>query len=98
MTAKRETNSGVFSAVSRILRLDINRFRGIRTLKWVPHSGVNVVIGGGDVGKTTILEAIALLLSPTNQNSLTDFDYYDRDATEGFAIDAVLALSPETAS
>jgi len=42
-----------------ILRLTIERFRGIETLIWYPEPGVNVILGGGDVGKTTILDAIA---------------------------------------
>jgi AAA15 family ATPase/GTPase len=32
---------------------------------------VNVILGGGDVGKTTILEAIALLFSPVNPTMLS---------------------------
>jgi predicted ATP-dependent endonuclease of OLD family len=50
-----------------ICALTIARFRGITSLKWKPSRGVNVILGGGDVGKTTILEAIALLLSPVTQ-------------------------------
>ena len=44
--------------------LTVERFRGIQSLTWRPSIGLNVVLGGGDVGKTTILDAIALLLSP----------------------------------
>jgi putative ATP-dependent endonuclease of the OLD family len=53
-----------------IYALAIERFRGITTLQWKPSRGVNVILGGGDVGKTTILEAIALLLSPVNPTTL----------------------------
>ena len=45
---------------------NIDRFRGIKTLSWRPSRNVNLVLGGGDVGKTTILDVLALLLSPTN--------------------------------
>jgi len=55
-----------------IYALTIERFRGITSLKWQPSRGVNVILGGGDVGKTTILEAIALLLSPVNPTTLTE--------------------------
>jgi putative ATP-dependent endonuclease of OLD family len=34
-----------------IRRLTIDRCRGIEKLVWYPESGVNVIIGGGDVGK-----------------------------------------------
>lgn len=75
-----------------IYALTIERFRGITSLKWKPSRGVNVILGGGDVGKTTILEAIALLFSPVNPTTLSDPDYHDRDIAAGFSIEAVLFL------
>jgi recombinational DNA repair ATPase RecF len=39
-----------------IYALTIERFRGITSLKWKPSRGVNVIIGGSDVGKTTYPE------------------------------------------
>jgi putative ATP-dependent endonuclease of OLD family len=75
-----------------IYQLVIERFRGIKALSWHPARGVNVILGGGDVGKTTILDAIALLFSPTNPTILSDTDYYARDENAGFAIEAVVAL------
>jgi putative ATP-dependent endonuclease of the OLD family len=35
--------------------LSNERFRGIKTLSWRPAKGVNAILGGGDIGKTTIL-------------------------------------------
>jgi putative ATP-dependent endonuclease of the OLD family len=49
-----------------IARLTIERFRGVASFTWQPAKGTNIVLGGGDAGKTTILDAIALLLNPTN--------------------------------
>ncbi len=40
-----------------IMRLTIERFRGVASLTWLPAKGTNVVLGGGDAGKTTILDA-----------------------------------------
>ncbi len=51
---------------SQIRRLNIQRFRGIELLTWKPSEGLNIILGGGDVGKSTILDAIGLLLYPTN--------------------------------
>src|SRR5438034_1189283 len=85
---------GVKMSASVIYRLAIERFRGIKALPWHPAKGVNVVLGGGDVGKTTVLDAIALLLSPTNPTTVPDTDYHARDIDKGFSIEAVLALSP----
>jgi putative ATP-dependent endonuclease of the OLD family len=75
-----------------IYHLAIERFRGIKTLSWRPEKGLNVILGGGDVGKTTILDAIALLLNPTNFSNLLDTDYYLRDVDAGFEIEAILSL------
>lgn len=75
-----------------IRRLTIKRFRGIEKLRWRPSAGVNVLLGGGDVGKTTILEAIALLLNPTNASTLSDSDYWQREYEKGFEIGAVMSL------
>ena len=79
-----------------IYHLNIERFRGIKHLPWHPAKGVNVILGGGDVGKTTILDAIALLLSPTNATTLSDTDYHARDIDAGFVIEAVLTLPPSS--
>ena len=75
-----------------IYHLAIERFRGIKTLSWHPARGANVILGGGDVGKTTILEAIALLLSPTNPATLSDTDYHARAVDAGFVVEAVVSL------
>ena len=75
-----------------IRQLKIERFRGIEKLTWNPESGVNLILGGGDVGKTTILDAIALLLNPTNSMILSDADYWHREVEKGFCIEAVMSL------
>src|ERR1700719_2684418 len=79
-------------SASTVYHLLIERFRGIHHLSWNPTAGVNVILGGGDVGKTTILDAIALLFSPTNPSVLSDTDYYGRDDEAGFAIEAIVSL------
>src|SRR3989304_5588793 len=75
-----------------IYRLAIERFRGVKTLLWHPSKDLNVILGGGDVGKTTILDAIGLLLSPTNPTSVFDTDYHSRNIAEGFAIEAIVSV------
>jgi putative ATP-dependent endonuclease of OLD family len=54
--------------------------------------GINLILGGGDAGKSTILEAVALLLSPNNSTVLTDADYYGRRIADGFVIQAIMFL------
>ncbi len=75
-----------------IRRLTIERFRGVEKLVWKPAPGMNIILGGGDVGKTTVLEAIALLLSPSNTAAVSESDYWQRDTTQEFAIEAVMTL------
>lgn len=87
-----ELDENALSAAPTILRLSIDRFRGIESLKWYPLGGVNVVLGGGDVGKSAILDAIALLLAPTNGSVLSDTDYWQRKPEDEFAIEAVVRL------
>lgn len=78
-----------------IYSLVIERFRGIKLLSWHPCGGVNLILGGGDVGKTTLLDAIALLLSPTNAGNLSDTDFYARNIEAGLAIEATISLPPD---
>lgn len=80
----------------RIYKLTIQRFRGIQSLTWLPSKGMNVILGGGDVGKTTILEAIALLLSPSNTAVISEADYWARDSAQEFVIEAVMTLPDAT--
>jgi putative ATP-dependent endonuclease of OLD family len=79
-----------------IYQLCIERFRGIKALTWHPAKGVNVILGGGDVGKTTILDAVALVLSPVNTMGLSDAEYFARNVESGFSISAVLSLPPDS--
>lgn len=83
------------SATAVIRKLTIQRFRGLETFDWHPVPGMNVILGGGDVGKTTVLEAIALLLNPSNAAVVSESDYWQRDSTQEFVIEAVMIL-PET--
>lgn len=79
-------------STARIRKLTIQRFRGIQFLTWLPIEGMNIILGGGDVGKTTILEAIALLLSPSNTATISEADYWSRDSSQEFFIEAVMVL------
>ncbi len=79
-----------------IRKLTIQRFRGLEKFDWQPAAGMNVILGGGDVGKTTVLEAIALLLHPSNTAAVSESDYWKRDNTQEFVIEAVMTLPEVT--
>ncbi len=80
---------------SKILKLTINKFRGIQELKWYPSKGTNFILGGGDTGKTTVLEAVDLLFSPSTSFNVSETDYWMRDTATIFAIEAVVRLGGE---
>jgi len=84
------------SATAVVHRLQIERFRGLKEFDWRPKPGMNVILGGGDVSKTTILDALALLFSPTNATTISETDYWQRETEPEFLITATVAL-PETA-
>jgi putative ATP-dependent endonuclease of OLD family len=80
-----------------ILRLDLKRFRGFENLTWYPGPQMNLILGGGDAGKSTLLDAIALLLQPSNGYTLSDADYWQRQVGDEFVIEAVMYLPDSTA-
>ena len=61
-----------------VRRLWIDNFRGIKHLDWKIPEGqhATVLVGPGDAGKTTILEAIHLLLSDRWMIPFADTDFY----------------------
>ncbi|WP_432763235.1 AAA family ATPase [Echinimonas agarilytica] len=60
--------------MSVIRQVYIRNFRGIESLFWNPHPGLNCLIGPGDSGKSTILDAIDLCLGARRNFSFTDAD------------------------
>jgi len=57
---------------------------------------MNVILGGGNVGKTTVLDAVSLLLHPSNGYTLSDSDYWLRRVEDEFLIEAVMHLPDAT--
>lgn len=75
---------------SKILKLTITKFRGIKELNWYPSAGMNFILGGGDTGKTTVLEAIDVLFSTSTSFNVSETDYWKRDTADSFTIEAVV--------
>jgi putative ATP-dependent endonuclease of OLD family len=60
---------------------------------------VNCLIGPGDAGKTTLLEAIGLATSPAPASAASEHDYFRRRTEHGFEIELVIGeLSDELLS
>ena len=54
-----------------------------------------VLIGRGDSGKSTILKAISLVLSPAWNNTFADTDFYNLDTTKPIEIEVSLRCVPD---
>ena len=62
----------------QIVEVDIKNFRGIKTFKQSFYNKKLVcLIGRGDSGKSTILDAIAYALSPNWNVPFNDNDFYN---------------------
>lgn len=61
----------------RICAIEVENFRGIARLEWMPHTGMTALVGPGDSAKTTILDAVGLLFSPRWNHTFTDNDFND---------------------
>ncbi|MFM0248961.1 ATP-dependent nuclease [Paraburkholderia sediminicola] len=75
--------------------LHLRNFRGIRELDWRPNRGVNCLIGPGDSGKTTVLDAIELLLAERQNVTFDDLDFYDARPSNTIRIGAVISGLPK---
>ncbi len=62
--------------MGKIIDLSIQNFRGINTFSQRFNSDLICLIGRGDSGKTTILEAISAVLSPSWNRTFYDTDFH----------------------
>ena len=76
--------------MAKIRAIEILNFRGIRQLSWNPSPGINCLIGPGDSGKSTILNAIDLCLGARRNIQFTDADFYRLDVETPITISVTL--------
>ncbi|HAT1608145.1 TPA: AAA family ATPase [Serratia liquefaciens] len=81
--------------MTRICKVEIQNFRTIHLLNWLPSPGLNCLIGPGDSGKTTILDAIDLCLGARRNISFADTDFYGLDVTQPISITLTLGSLPD---
>jgi putative ATP-dependent endonuclease of the OLD family len=79
-----------------IRHVRIENYRGIRTLDWSPPAGVVALIGPGDSGKSTILDAIELALSKQWNPQLSDNDFFGADVANPILIEVTVGALPST--
>ena len=79
--------------------LEINNFRGIKDFKHDFHkSKLICLVGRGDSGKTTILDAISYVLSSNWNITFYDSDFYKCDIEKPIEIIANLINIPDFCS
>lgn len=74
----------------KLFHLHIENFRGIEKFDHTFTDGLTCIIGRGDSGKTTILEAISYVLSPLYTIPITDSDFYNCNIESPITIEATL--------
>ena len=81
--------------MASIRLVEIRGFRSIKSLDWCPLEGINCLVGPGDSGKSTILDAIEVCLSPRKSLSFSDTDFHDLSITDPVRIRVTLGNLPE---
>uniref|UniRef100_E6PG81 ATPase AAA-type core domain-containing protein n=1 Tax=mine drainage metagenome TaxID=410659 RepID=E6PG81_9ZZZZ len=74
----------------RVRKVEIRNFRGIRELAWLPKPGINCLIGHGDSGKSTILDAIDICLGARRTIQISDADFHQLDTDSPITITLTL--------
>ena len=85
--------------MTRIRRIEIENFRSIRSLVWHPSTGINCLIGPGDSGKSSILDAIDYCIGDSRSIGFSDADFHKLDYEKPFKISITVGeLSQELKS
>jgi putative ATP-dependent endonuclease of OLD family len=72
--------------LARIRHIKISNFRCITEFDWWPSPGINCLIGPGDIGKSSILDAIDLCLGARRSVQFTDADFHNMDIDKPITI------------
>ncbi|MBX9856528.1 MAG: AAA family ATPase [Gemmatimonadaceae bacterium] len=78
----------------KLRQLEIDNFRCIKRFSWVPKPGINCLVGPGDIGKSTVLDAIDYCLGARRTLNFTDADFHGLDETQPIRIAATVGELP----
>lgn len=81
--------------MSKIVKLKIQNFRGIKSLEQDFDKNFICLIGRGDSCKTTILEAISFVLSPSYSIQFYDTDFFNANIDNSIEIEVTLSDIPD---
>lgn len=72
--------------MAKIRHIEIKNFRAINSFEWWPNPGINCLIGPGDSGKSTVIDAIDLCLGPRRTKEFADSDFHKLNTSEPIQI------------
>jgi len=76
--------------MARIRKIHIKHFRSIKELIWLPSPGINCMIGPGDSGKSSTLDAIDYCVGARRNVTFTDADFFGLNVEEPVSISITL--------
>ncbi len=76
--------------MARIRKIEIQNFRSINEFDWLPQPGVNCLIGPGDSGKSTVLDAIDWCLGARRNVPVTDADFHRMNIEDEIVIEVAI--------
>lgn len=79
----------------RICQVEVRNLRGVREAMWAPLPGLNAIIGSGDTGKSTLLDAIELTLAPRRNLTFSDADFWKLDVTNQIDVRVTIGDLPD---
>lgn len=82
--------------MAKIRHIKIKNFRLIESFEWWPSAGINCLIGPGDSGKSTVIDAIDLCLGPRRSKEFADSDFYKLNTTDTIRIEITVSDLADT--
>ncbi|MBA8906458.1 ATP-dependent nuclease [Aminobacter ciceronei] len=82
--------------MARIRHISIENFRCIQKLEWYPAAGLNCLIGPGDSGKSSVLDAIDYCLGARRTVTITDADFYRLDVEKPISVTITIGELDDT--
>lgn len=82
--------------MTKVRIVDIAHFRSVEVLSWAPAPGINCLVGPGDSGKSTVLDAIDLCLGARRSVSFGDTDFHCLDVTRPIVISVTIGELPDS--
>ena len=76
--------------MARICKIHIKHFRSIKELIWLPSHDINCLIGPGDSGKSSLLDAIDYCVGARRNISFSDADFFGLNIDEPVSISTTL--------